>query len=259
MLLEDKVAIITGIGPGLGQELAHLFAREGAKIGICCRRSNVLEGVAAAIRDKGGEVVAVPTDVTDRGACKRLVDTTAEAFGRIDALVNSAYDPGVFALFEEADLADWRPPLDVNLFGSLNMIQEVVPHMKAAGGGAVVNVNSQIHRKPLPFQAAYATSKGALEAATKMLARELGAHKIRVNSVFMGWMWGPPVEGYVTMTAQGHGVSTDDIIAGITKDIALGIIPDDADCANAVAFLCSDYARVITGAGLDVNGGEYMP
>jgi NAD(P)-dependent dehydrogenase (short-subunit alcohol dehydrogenase family) len=139
------------------------------------------------------------------------------------------------------------------------MTQEVVPHLKAAGGGAIVNINSMIHKKPLPYQAAYATSKGALEAATKMLARELGAHKIRVNSVFMGWMWGPPVAGYVSATAQEQGVAEDAVVAGITKDIALGIIPDDADCANAVAFLCSDYAKVISGAGLDVNGGEFMP
>jgi NAD(P)-dependent dehydrogenase (short-subunit alcohol dehydrogenase family) len=258
MLLADKVAIITGIGPGLGQELAYTFSREGAKVAICCRRQSELDRVVGELEASGGDVLAMSTDVTDRDACKRLVDATAERFGRIDALVNSAYNPGAMTLFEDSSLDDWRGPIEVNLFGSLNMCQEVVPHMKAAGGGAIVNVNSMIHRKPLPYQASYATSKAALAGATKMLARELGAHRIRVNSVFMGWMWGPPVEGYVTMAAQG-GASKDDVIAGITKDIALGIIPDDSDCANAVAFLCSDYARVITGAGLDVNGGEYMP
>jgi NAD(P)-dependent dehydrogenase (short-subunit alcohol dehydrogenase family) len=258
MLLDNKVAVISGIGPGLGQELAYTFSREGAKVAICCRRQAELDRVTAEIEDKGGEVLAMSTDVTDRAACKRLVDATAERFGRIDALVNSAYNPGNMVLFEDSDLADWRGPIEVNLFGTLNMCQEVVPHMKATGGGAIVNVNSMIHRKPLPYQSSYATSKAALEGATKMLARELGAHRIRVNSVFMGWMWGPPVEGYVEMASQS-GASKDDVIAGITKDIALGIIPDDADCANAVAFLCSDYARVITGAGLDVNGGEFMP
>jgi NAD(P)-dependent dehydrogenase (short-subunit alcohol dehydrogenase family) len=258
MLLDDKVAIITGIGPGLGQELAYTFAREGAKVAICCRRQSELDRVSAELEAQGHEVLAIPTDVTDRAACKKLVDATVERFGRIDALVNSAYNPGNMVLFEDSDLADWRGPIEVNLFGSLNMCQEVVPHMKAAGGGAIVNVNSQIHKKPLPYQSSYATSKAALEGATKMLARELGAHKIRVNSVFMGWMWGPPVEGYVESASTG-GVSRDAVMAGITKDIALGIIPDDSDCANAVAFLCSDYSRVITGAGLDVNGGEFMP
>jgi NAD(P)-dependent dehydrogenase (short-subunit alcohol dehydrogenase family) len=258
MLLSDKVVIITGIGPGLGQELAYTFTREGAKVAICCRRQSELDRVVAEVQASGGDVLAVATDVTDRAACDRLVAATLERFGRIDALVNSAYNPGEMALFENSDIEDWRAPLEVNLFGALHMIQAALPALKAAGGGAIVNVNSMIHRKPLPYQSSYATSKAALEGATKMLARELGTYKIRVNSVFMGWMWGPPVEGYVqSVIAQGG--NADDVMAGITKDIALGIIPDDADCANAVAFLCSDYARVISGAGLDVNGGEFMP
>ena len=259
MLLENKVAIVSGIGPGLGQELAYVFARQGAKIAISCRTQSVLDRVAGEIRDGGHEVITVPTDVTDRAQCKRLVDATIDAYGRVDALVNSAYNPGEFALFEDANLDDWRGPFEVNVLGTMRLTQEVVPHMKAAGGGAIVNVNSMIHRKPLPMQAPYATSKGALEAATKMLAKELGPFKIRVNSVFMGWMWGPPVQGYVSMSAQARGIPEADVVAEITRDIPLGIVPDDADCANAVAFLCSDLARVITGAGLDVNGGEFMP
>ena len=259
MLLHDKVAIISGIGPGLGQELAYAFAREGARIAIACRTQSVLDRVVGEVRDSGGEVVGVATDITDAQQCKRLVDATAEAFGKIDALVNSAYNPGPFAMIEDADLDDWRSPFEVNVLGSMRLTQAAIPHLKAAGGGAIVNVNSMIHRKPLPMQASYATSKGALEAATKCLAKELGPFKIRVNSVFMGWMWGPPVEGFVTMSAQARGVDPSVVVGEITKDIPLGIVPDDADCANAVAFLCSDLARVITGAGLDVNGGEFMP
>ena len=259
MLLENKVVVITGMGPGMGQELAYRSAAEGARLAVCCRRQSELDRVMGEVRDRGGEIIGVTTDVTDRAACKTLIDTTVEAYGRIDAVVNSAYNPGDFALFEDADLDSWRPPMETNLFGALNIIQEALPHLKAAGGGSIVNVNSMIHRKPLPYQASYATSKAALEGATKMLARELGAHKIRINSVFMGWMWGPPVESYVTGTAASTGMEPDAVIADVTKDIALGIIPDDADCANAVVFLCSDYARVITGAGLDVNGGDFMP
>ena len=148
--------------------------------------------------------------------------------------------------------------MEVNLFGSLALTRAVIPAMTSQGGGSIVMVNSMVQKKPLPFQGGYATSKGALATATKMLAKELGAHGIRVNSVFMGWMWGPPVEGYVKMTAKQRGVSQDEVIAEITRDIPLGVIPDDADCANAAIFLASDLARVITGAGLDVNGGEVM-
>lgn len=259
MLLQDKVAIITGMGPGLGQELAYAFVREGARIGICCRRAEELDRIAAECRRLGGQVVAVPADVTVRDQCQALVDATVAEFGRLDIVVNSAYNPGTFTLFEDADLEDWRAPLEVNLLGALTMTQVALPHLKAAGGASVVNVNSMIHRKPLPLQGSYGTSKAALAGATKMLAAELGQHKIRVNSTFMGWMWGPPVEGYVQMAAEGRGVSTEEVTAEIAATIPLGEIPDDADCANAVVFLASDLARVITGASLDVNGGEFMP
>ena len=130
---------------------------------------------------------------------------------------------------------------------------DLIPGLLTAKGLGLV------HRKPLPYQAGYATSKAALAGATKMLARELGAHGIRVNSVYMGWMWGPPVEGFIAGEAKRRGVDAKKIVQEITRDIPLGKIPDDSDCANAVIFLASDLARVITGASLDVNGGEFMP
>jgi NAD(P)-dependent dehydrogenase (short-subunit alcohol dehydrogenase family) len=258
-MLKDKVAIISGVGKGLGRELALAFSREGAKVALGARTKSYIDEVAAEVRERGGQAIAVATDITDKAQCQGLVDATVEAFGRIDALVNSAAAAGTFDLFEETDLTTWRMPFEVNVLGSMTLTQVVLPHMKAAGGGAIVNVNSMIHKKPLPRQGAYAVSKAALEAATKVLAKELGAYKIRVNSVFIGWMWGPPVQGYVQMLAQQRGVPEAEVIAGITKEIPLGIIPEDADCANTIAFLCSDLSRVVTGAGLDVNGGEFMP
>jgi len=259
MLLQDKVVIVSGIGPGLGQELAFASAREGARVVLAARTQAFLDEIEARLRADGAETLAIPTDIADREQCRALVAATVERFGRVDALINSAYTPGRFALFESSDLDDWRKTMDVNLFGSLNLSQEVVPHMKRQGGGSIVMVNSMVQKKPLDYQAGYATSKGALSAAAKMLAKELGRYRIRVNSVFMGWMWGPPVESFVNGSARSRGVAVDQVISEITEDIPLGIIPDDADCANAVIFFASDLSRVITGAGLDVNGGEFMP
>lgn len=259
MLLKDRVAVISGMGPGLGQELARAFVREGARIGICCRNTGFLESIAKECRAAGGEVVAVPADVTDRAQCERLVEETAKAFGKIDTLVNSAYTAGAMTLFEDTDPELWRLPWEVNVLGALHLTQAALPHLKAAGASAVCNVNSMVQKKPLPGQAAYASSKAALAAATKMLAKELGQYGIRVNSVHMGWMWGPPVEQYVTHAAKEAGIDVETMKARIAKDIPLGFIPEDGDCANAVVFLCSDLARVITGAALDCNGGEFMP
>jgi NAD(P)-dependent dehydrogenase (short-subunit alcohol dehydrogenase family) len=258
-MLSDKVVIVSGIGPGLGQELAFAAGREGAHVVLAARSEPFLREIEARTRKLGARTLVVPTDITDRAQCARLVEASVAEFGRVDALINSAYTGGEFAPFEKADLGEWRRTMDVNCFGTLALSQEVVPQMKAQGGGAIVMINSMVQKKPLPTQGGYALSKGALHIATKILAKELGAHGIRVNGVFMGWMWGPPVEGYVKQAAQQQNLTERELIAGITREIPLGFIPDDADCANAAIFLASDYARVITGASLDVNGGEFMP
>ncbi len=259
MMLEGKVAIISGIGPGLGQELAYVFAREGADVVLAARTESKLQQVADEIAATYPDrrTLVCPTDISDATQTQRLVDATVAEFGRIDCLVNSAYLPPSFTMFEEADFAEWRSSFDVTVFGTLQLTQQCIPHMRSAGKGSIVFVNSMIQKKPIATQSGYATSKGALTVAARMLAKELGPYGIRVNSTFMGWMWGPPVEMYVGWQ-ESTGRSREEVIAEITKDIPLGIIPDDAECANAVAFLASDLASVITGAELDVNGGEMM-
>jgi NAD(P)-dependent dehydrogenase (short-subunit alcohol dehydrogenase family) len=259
MLLDNKVSIISGIGPGLGQELAYVFAREGSDVVLAARTESKLQEVAGIIGEKWPErrTLIVPTDISDPEQTRRLADATVAEFGRIDCLVNSAFSPPAFTMFEDADLADWKKSYDITVFGTLQVTQQVIPYMRAASKGSIVFVNSMIQKKPLPTQAGYATSKGALTVAARMLAKELGPYGIRVNSTFMGWMWGPPVESYVDYLAS-LGRTREEVIAEITKDIPLGVIPDDAECANAVAFLASDLASVITGAELDVNGGEIM-
>ncbi len=258
MILKDKVVIVSGIGPGLGQELAINAGREGAKVVLAARTQAFLDEVNAEVEKTGAETLVVATDITKPEETANLVDKTVERFGRIDALINSAYSGGTFCSFEDADLDDWRKTMEVNVFGSLSLTQRVVPVMKRQGKGAIVNINTMVERKPLAMQGAYGSSKGALTVATRMLAKELGPHGIRVNSVAMGWMWGPPVEGHVKMMAKAHGIPEEEVIADIVKDIPIGHIPDDSDCANAALFLASDLSAVVTGANLHCNGGEFM-
>jgi len=262
MLLQDKVVIVSGIGPGLGIELSTLAAREGARgVAVAARTASKLDDAEAAIRAAGLDTVVlkVPTDIADRAQCERLVERTAAAFGRIDALVNSAYVPGQFGPVESADLDDWRGILEVNLFGTLQLTRAVIPVMKKQGGGAIVMISSMVTRKPMPHQGGYMMSKAALSGATAQLALELGRYGIRVNTAYMGWMWGPPVEGYLRDAAAKQGTTVEALAKGIARSIPLGRIPDDADCAKAALFLVSDYACVVTGAALDVNGGEFLP
>jgi NAD(P)-dependent dehydrogenase (short-subunit alcohol dehydrogenase family) len=263
MLLKDKVVIVSGIGPGLGVKLAVEAAREGARaVVVAARTAAKLDDAEARIRalNVDCEVFKQVTDITERAHCSRLADETVKRFGRIDALVNSAFVHGTFPeQVETADLRGWRSVFDTNLVGTMTMTQEVVARMKPQGSGAVVMINTQAVRKPFVGEAGYAVSKGALAVAVKYLAKELGPHGIRANTIHMGWMWGEPVQGYVRHAAAEHGVPEEQIVAPIAANIALGRMPDDDDCAKAALFLVSDYARAITGAALDANGGDYIP
>lgn len=262
MLLKDKIVIVSGIGPGLGQELSTLAAREGAAgVVLAARTPAKLDTAEAEIEalGLGTRTLKVVTDIADKNQCEALASATMEAFGRIDVLFNSAYDPGNFEPIAEANLDGWRRSMEVNFFGTMQLTQACVPHLRAGGGGAIVMIATMVEHKPLATQGGYGASKSALRNATKHLALELGKDNIRVNSCHMGWMWGPAVEGYFNWQAQASGRPKEELIAEVTRNIPLGHIPDDGDCAKAAVFLASDYARVVTGAGLDVNGGEYMP
>ena len=258
MILKNKVVIVSGIGPGLGQELAYGAAREGAKLVIAARSTELLNKLQIEISASGSEVIAVPCDITNPADCEHLVQSTIDEYGKIDGLINSAYRAGDFKEICNSDFSDWQETMNTNFFGTMNLTIAAVKRMENHANGAIVMINSLITKKPLPTQGGYAASKGALSTATKILAKELGPKGIRVNSVFMGWMWGPPVEMYVNYTAQAMGVTPEAVIADVVKDIPLGLIPDDSDCANAALFLISDLAKVITGSSLDVNGGEFM-
>lgn len=262
MLLKDKVVIVSGIGPGLGQELSTLAAKEGAAAVVLAARTEAkLDAAEQEIIDLGlgTKTLKVATDISDEAQCKNLADRAVEAFGRIDVLFNSAYDPGSFEPIEEASMDGWRRAMDVNFFGTMQLTQACVSHMKNSGGGAIVMIATMVEHKPLATQGGYGSSKSALRCATKHLALELGKYNIRVNSCHMGWMWGPNVEGYFAWQSQTTGKSQAELIAEVTSSIPLGVIPDDEDCAKAALFFASDYSNVVTGAALDVNGGEYMP
>ncbi|MEH6570798.1 MAG: SDR family oxidoreductase [Halioglobus sp.] len=262
MLLKDKVVVVSGIGPGLGQELSTLAAKEGAAaVVLAARTASKLDTAEREINDLGlgTKVLKITTDISSQEQCQALADKTAAEFGRIDVLFNSAYDPGSFEPIESADMAGWRRAMEVNFFGTMHLTQACVPYMKENGGGAVVMIATMVEHKPLATQGGYGASKSALRSATKHLALELGQYNIRVNSVHMGWMWGPSVEGYFAWQAQTTGKSQEELIAKVTESIPLGVIPDDGECAKAALFFASDYASVVTGAALDVNGGEFMP
>ena len=260
MLLKDKVIVISGVGPGMGQALAKLAAQEGAKVVMGARNIDYLEQVRAEIADQGGQAIAVKCDVSDDGQCRDLAEKAATTFGgRIHGLINSAYYHGEWTFVDNADEAQWAKIYDVNCLGALRLTRACEPHLK--GGGAVVNVSTIGTLRPAGgehgMEMGYAVSKGGLNVLTKYMAADLGRFGIRVNSCRMGWIYGAPVQAYIDSLVT-EGTSAEDVIAAVTKDIPLGIIPPQDDCARAVLMMLSDYAAAVTGAALDVNGGHWM-
>lgn len=256
-MLTGKTVVVSGVGAGLGREIAEAALRDGANVVLGARTEKTLETTAAEIDPSGDRVAYVVTDILDPAKCANLVATAVDRFGGVDALVNVAAKEDVFGGLAGADLEAWRAMLDANVIGTLQLTQAALPALEKRGG-AIVFIGTQASFNPQIPQSAYATSKGALHSAMFSLARELGPKKIRVNMVVPTWMWGPNVELYVKMTAEQRDVPEDVVKAGLAKKMPLGEIPEDGDVANAVVFFASDRARMLTGQTLFVNGGEYF-
>jgi len=262
MLMRDKIVIVSGIGPGLGQELAVLAAQEGAAgLSIGARTPYKLDDTENKIRSLGIDIpiLKIKTDITDRKQCEHFASETISNFNRIDVLFNSAYDPGEFEFADQADLGNWRRVMDTNFFGSLELTQSCIPYMQTQNNGTIVMIATMAEHKPMLMNGGYAASKSALRSATKQLAMELGNSNIRLNSAHIGWMWGPAVEGYFKNQSIDTGIPIENLKKIITDDIPIGRIPEDEECAKAAMILASDYASAVTGASLDINGGMFMP
>lgn len=260
MLLKDKVAIITGIGPGAGRATVFAFAEQGARIVIGARNEAYLKAVATEIERSGRAVVPVCTDLGDRAACEHIVEVAIECFGGVDILVQNGHDTGDMSPVQEADTDRWRVAMEVNLFGALHLFKACYPSMKARGGGRVILINSGAsNNAPPPYLASYAASKAAMASLARSIAVECGVDGIRANSVHYG-----PVEGgnfgpWIAELAAQHGRSVEEELAlYCEQEFPLRQVPSPEECAGTVVYLASDLARVVTGQSISVNGGQWF-
>lgn len=258
MILEDRTLVVSGVGTGLGREVARLALRDGARVVLAARTESVLEAAARELDPSGERVAYARTDIRSEEDCEALTALALERFESIDAMVQVAAYEAAFGGLHDTDFEKWRLSFETNVLGSMTLIRAVAPRMKSAGGGALVLIGSQaMYQRQMPH-AGYAASKGALLSAMYYLAHELGADRIRVNMVVPSWMWGPPVEAFVKVRAKSEGRTEAAIVEEITSRIPLGEIVPDEDVAEAALFLASHRARSITGQTLMVNGGEMM-
>ena len=258
MILADKVVVVSGIGPGMGRDISLACARDGADIVLAARTPSRLEDVAAEVRALGRRTLRVPTNVADAEQCRNLVERALEEFGRIDALVNNAASGGHEVPLAEATERQIQLPIRVNLGGTLNMTQAVIPAMREGGGGSIVMISTVSMRQALRGHGPYAASKAALLAASQTLALELGGDNIRVNTVVPAGIMGEGLRAWFEQLAKERGVDYQTIHDEQAAGSALNRIATPAEIAEAVVFFASDRSRAITGQSLDVNCGSFF-
>src|SRR4051812_13719621 len=229
MLLEDKVVIVSGVGPGLGQANAKALAREGATVVLAARNADYLAQVQQEIEAAGGRALAVPTNLVQPEAVEHLVEVVRNEYERLDVLVNNAFRMDPFESFDTVDLVKWRKVFDVNVWGTLGLTQSCLPVLKKTAGdhgdASVVFILSMSMRKIRTDETGYASSKAALHTAMQALAVTYGPEKVRFNAVAPGWIGGPNVEVYLQMQEAARGISNAEARAEVEANIPLRVIP----------------------------------
>jgi len=247
--LEGKVVIVTGAAQGIGRTYALALAAAGAK--VCVTDLSPPEDTAAAIARAGGVAVAVKADVSDRDSLQSMVSHVQERFGRLDILVNNAGLFGALKMksFSEIAIEEWDRVMAVNVRGVWQAIAVAAPAMKQSGGGKIINISSGTAFKGTPFLLHYVTSKGAVIALTRSIARELADDNICVNAIAPGLVMSANVQTHPDWQKIANSIVE-------SRAIKRDSVPDDL--VGALLFLASEDSNFITGQTLVVDGGSVM-
>ena len=255
-MLENKVVVISGVGPALGTTLARRCAEAGADLVLAARTAERLTEVADQVSALGRRALAVSTDITDDEQVANLVTRSLEEYGKVDVLINNAFRVPSMKPLADTTFAHIRDAIELTVLGALRISQGFTPAL-AESKGSVVNVNSMVIRHSQPKYGAYKMAKAALLAMSHSLSTELGAQGIRVNTVAPGYIWGGTLQSYFTHQAGKFGTTVEEIYNAAAAGSDLQRLPTEDEVASAILFLASDLASGITGATLDVNCGEY--
>jgi NAD(P)-dependent dehydrogenase (short-subunit alcohol dehydrogenase family) len=255
-LLQDKVVVLSGVGPGLGRSLGEEAARMGADLVLASRTQKRLDRMAEVVRSHGRRALVVPTDIDDPDACQALVDAALTEYGKVDCLINNAFAIPPMDPLTKLDHDAIRRSLDTNAFAPLRL-STLFADALAATQGSIIMVNSAVLRQSQPEFAGYKLTKGTLVHLASSLATELGARGIRVNSVAPSWIYEDVNKAYFDWMAEERGVTHDDIYRETADLTDLKRLATPEEVARATLFLASDLASAVTGITLDVSCGEF--
>lgn len=255
-MLQDKVVVVSGVGPGLGRALAVRCAQAGADIVLAARSEPVLAEVAGEVEETGRRALVMPTDITDDSMAEALARATLDKFGRADVLINNAFAVPPMDDLTNVNLDDVRAGFETNVFAALRLTRLFASAL-SENRGSVIMINSAVIRHSKPLFGAYKMTKASLLSLAQTLSTELGPRGIRVNTVAPGYIWADALKAGFGMMADQRNVSVQQIYDEVANTIDLRKLPEPDEVADAVIFLASDMARAITGHCLDVNGGEY--
>lgn len=249
--LEGKIAVVTGGSEGIGKVSAATFAREGANVVICARRSDVLEHAASEIREEtGGEVVAVPTDVTVSDQIDHMFTVVEERYGALDILLNNA---GRHMSGHFMDMTDeqWYGDLDLKLMAAVRCSRLAVPLMRRRGGGRIINITTPLGKAPSPGSVPTSVSRAAGIALTKAMAFDLAADNILVNTVCIGHVKSAQMQ----RVPEEKGTSLEALFNVLERSVPLGRVGETQEAADLIAYLASERASYVTGCAINLDGG----
>jgi len=255
-VLQDKVVVLSGVGPGLGRALGEQAAMMGADLVLASRTERRLEKMAARVRELGRRALVVPTDITDDASRLQLRDAALAEFGRVDCLINNAFGIPPMDPLTTLDLDALRAANETNVFAPLKLAA-IFADALAESHGSILNINSCVIYSSQPEYAGYKLSKGALQHLSSSLATELGPRGIRVNSIAPSYIYEDVNKAYFDWLASEAGVTHEDIYREKAAPTDLKRLATPDEVARAALFFASDLASAVTGQMLNVDCGEF--